>query len=58
MERLEIHTRIMAALLSNDKLTGMSNTDMLNKAEQITDRILLSQAIYEQDNVHFPENVI
>jgi hypothetical protein len=58
MERIEIHTRIMAALLSNDKLTGMSNTDMLNKAEQITDRILLSQAIYEQDNVHFPENVI
>jgi len=58
MERLEIHTRIMAALLSNEKLTGMSNTDMLNKAEQITDRILLSQAIYEQDNVHFPENVI
>jgi len=58
MDRIEIHTRIMAALLSNDKLTGMSNTDMLNKAEQITDRILLSQAIYEQDNVHFPENVI
>jgi hypothetical protein len=58
MERIEIHTRIMAALLSNEKLTGMSNTDMLNKAEQITDRILLSQAIYEQDNVHFPENVI
>jgi hypothetical protein len=58
MERIEIHTRIMAALLSNDKLTGMSNTDMLNKAEQITDRILLSQAIYEQDNVHFPENVV
>ena len=48
----------MAALLSNEKLTGMSNTDMLNKAEQITDRILLSQAIYEQDNVHFPENVV
>jgi hypothetical protein len=58
MERIEIHTRIMAALLSNDKLTGMSNTDMLNKAEQITDRILLSQAIYEQDNVHFPEDVV
>jgi len=58
MDRIEIHTRIMAALLSNEKLTGMSNTDMLNKAEQITDRILLSQAIYEQDNVHFPENVI
>jgi hypothetical protein len=58
MERIEIHTRIMAALLSNDKLTGMSNTDMLNKAEQITDRILLSQAIYEQDNVHFTENVV
>jgi hypothetical protein len=58
MERIEIHTRIMAALLSNEKLTGMSNTDMLNKAEQITDRILLSQAIYEQDNVHFPENVV
>jgi hypothetical protein len=58
MERIEIHTRIMAALLSNDKLTGMSNTDMLNKAEQITDRILLSQAIYEQDNVHFPENIV
>ena len=58
MERIEIHTRIMAALLSNDKLTGMSNTDMLNKAEQITDRILLAQAIYEQDNVHFPEDVI
>jgi hypothetical protein len=58
MERIEIHTRIMAALLSNDKLTGMSNTDMLNKAEQITDRILLAQAIYEQDNVHFPENVV
>ena len=58
MERIEIQTRIMAALLSNDKLTGMSNTDMLNKAEQITDRILLSQAIYEQDNVHFPENVV
>ena len=58
MERIEIYTRIMAALLSNDKLTGMSNTDMLNKAEQITDRILLSQAIYEQDNVHFPENVV
>ena len=58
MERIEIHTRIMAALLSNDKLTGMSNTDMLNKAEQITDRILLSQAIYEQDNIHFPQNVV
>jgi len=58
MERIEIQTRIMAALLSNEKLSGMSNTDMLNKAEHITDRILLSQAIYEQDNVHFPENVI
>ena len=58
MDRIEIHTRIMAALLSNEKLTSMSNTDMLNMAEQITDRILLSQAIYEQDNVHFPEDVI
>ena len=58
MERIEIHTRLVAAMLSNEKLYGQSYTEILKKAEEIADRILLAQAIYEQDNVHFPENVV
>ena len=58
MERIEIHTRLVAAMLSNEKLYGQSYSEILKKAEEIADRILLAQAIYEQDNVHFPENVV
>lgn len=58
MERIEIHTRLVAAMLSNEKFYAHSYTEILKKAEEIADRILLSQAVYEQDNVHFPEDVI
>ena len=58
MERIEIHTRLVAAMLSNERLYGQSYSEILKKSEEIADRILLAQAIYEQDNVHFPENVI
>lgn len=58
MERIEIHTRLVAAMLSNEKFYHMSYSYILKKAEEIADRILLAQAIYEQDNVHFPENVV
>jgi cytoplasmic iron level regulating protein YaaA (DUF328/UPF0246 family) len=58
MERIEIHTRLVAAMLSNEKFYGQSYTEILKKAEEITDRILLAQAVYEQDNVHFPERVV
>lgn len=58
MERIEIHTRLVAAMLSNEKLYGQSYSEILKKAEEIADRILLAQAVYEQDNVHFPENVV
>ncbi len=58
MERIEIHTRLVAAMMSNEKFYNHSHTDILKKAEEIADRILLAQAVYEQDNVHFPENVI
>jgi len=58
MERIEIHTRLVAAMLSNEKFYAQSYSEILKKAEDIADRILLAQAIYEQDNVHFPENVV
>lgn len=58
MERIEIHTRLVAAMMSNEKFYNHSYTDILKKAEEIADRILLTQAVYEQDNVHFPENVV
>jgi len=58
MERIEIHTRLVAAMLSNEKLYGQSYSEILKKAEEIADRILLAQAVYEQVNVHFPENVV
>jgi hypothetical protein len=58
MERIEIHTRLVAAMLSNDKFYHHSYSDIIKKAEEIADRILLSQAVYEQENVHFPENVV
>lgn len=58
MERIEIHTRLVAAMLSNEKLYGQSYYEILKKAEEIADRILLAQAVYEQDNVHFPDEVV
>jgi len=58
MERIEIHTRLVAAMLSNEKLYGQSYSEILKKAEEIADRILLAQAVYEQDNVHFPDEVV
>jgi len=58
MERIEIHTRLVAAMLSNEKFYGHSYSEILKKAEEIADRILLAQAVYEQDNVHFPDEVV
>lgn len=58
MERIEIHTRLVAAMLSNEKFYGTSYSEILKKAEEIADRILLSHLVYEQKNNHFPERVV
>jgi len=58
MERIQIITSLVSAMISNESFKGQSYSDIIKRAEKIADLILLSEAIYQQDNVHFRENVV